>query len=131
MFKMKKIIYSLISFLVILAPGFVFAAGSNKGLANIAVSITGIMGDFVSLIFAIAAVAGSGFLLVSFFKFKQHKDNPTQVPLGQPIALLMIGVGLVWLPFIAEQTGETVGANNSGVASPTGNKLPSFFGGGS
>lgn len=130
--KNFKIVLNIaFSLLVLIVPELVLAGpsgGNNQGLGQIAVSVTGIMGDFVKLIFAIAAVAGSGFLLVAFFKFKQHKDNPTQVQLGQPIALLLIGVGLIWLPFIAQETGKTVGANNNGIASPSGN-LPSFFGG--
>jgi len=129
MCKLKSLFYLVFSITLILLPDILLANnGGNNGLGKIATSITGIMGDFVKLIFAIAAVAGSGFLLVSFFKFKQHKDSPQQVPLGQPIALLLIGVGLIWLPFIAQQTGETVGAGNNGIASPGGN-LPSFFGG--
>lgn len=128
--KLKSIFYFVSMITMLLLPDILLAAasGDNNGLGKIASSVTGIMADFVKLIFAIAAVAGSGFLLVSFFKFKQHKDSPQQVPLGQPIALLLIGVGLIWLPFIAQQTGETVGAGNNGIASPGGN-LPSFFGG--
>jgi len=137
MCNLKSKIYFVSIIIMLLLPDIVLAAasgsgsggGNSQGLGQIANSITGIMSDFVKLIFAIAAVAGSGFLLVSFFKFKQHKDSPQQISLGQPIALLLIGIGLIWLPFIAQETGKTVGANNSGIASPSGN-LPGFFGSG-
>ena len=34
----------------------------------------------------------------AIFKFKQHKDNPTQVPVGTPVAMLAISAALVFLP---------------------------------
>ena len=37
----------------------------------------------------------------AIFKFKQHRDNPTQVPLLEPVALLGIAAGLLFLPSIA------------------------------
>jgi intracellular multiplication protein IcmD len=33
-------------------------------------------------------------------KFKQHKDNPTQTPIGTPIALVFIAAALLFLPSI-------------------------------
>ena len=40
------------------------------------------------------------FLLASFFKFDQHKKNPTQIPISQPLTLMLIGAGLCMLPTI-------------------------------
>ena len=48
----------------------------------------------------IALVAGIGFLLASFFKFDQHKKNPTQIPVSQPLTLLLIGAALCLFPTI-------------------------------
>ena len=44
-----------------------------------------------------AYIAGLGFGIAAIFKFKQHKDNPTQVPIGTPFALLAVSVLLVFL----------------------------------
>jgi len=41
-------------------------------------------------------------------KFKQHKDNPTQIPIGTPIALLFIGAALLFLPTILQIAGGTI-----------------------
>jgi intracellular multiplication protein IcmD len=46
-------------------------------------------------------VAGLGFLIASLLKFKQHKENPTQVPIGTPIAMVIVGVALLYTPNIS------------------------------
>ena len=67
-------------------------------------------------------VAGIGFFIGAIFKFKQHKDNPTQIPMGTPIALLMIAVCLVFMPYIIKVSGATLTGGDKGsfgTASPT------------
>lgn len=86
--------------------GSAFAAEQTIG--DIAENITGSFQQIGQLILAIAFVAGLGFTMAAIFKFKQHKDNPTQIPLGTPIALLGIGVALIFLPGIIEPAGETL-----------------------
>ena len=56
--------------------------------------------NLATIISNIALVAGIGFLLASFFKFDQHKKNPTQIPISQPLTLLLIGAGLCLFPTI-------------------------------
>ena len=56
--------------------------------------------NIATIISNIALVAGIGFLLASFFKFDQHKKNPTQIPISQPLTLLLIGAGLCLFPTI-------------------------------
>ncbi len=52
----------------------------------------------------------------SMLKFKAHKDNPTQIPIGTPIALLFVGSALIFLPHIFTIAGETVFGDTSGAA---------------
>jgi intracellular multiplication protein IcmD len=68
----------------------------------------------------IAFVAGLGFVIASLFKFKQHKDNPTQIPLGTPLALFAIGVILVFLSALFEPAGKTLFGDKAKSAGPTG-----------
>ena len=44
----------------------------------------------VDLIVAVCYIAGIAFAAMAIFKFKQHKDNPSQHPLGTPVAMLFI-----------------------------------------
>ena len=84
----------------------VFAGDQHIG--DIASRITESFQNIGELIIAVAYIAGIGFVIAAIFKFKQHKDNPTQIPLGTPIAMLVIGIMLVFLPAFFEPAGKTV-----------------------
>ena len=106
---MKKLIKPLVLLSLV---GSMFYMGTafagDQTIGDIAENITGSFQQIGQLILAIAFVAGLGFTMAAIFKFKQHKDNPTQIPLGTPIALLGIGVCLIFLPGIIEPAGETL-----------------------
>ncbi|MEC7030999.1 MAG: hypothetical protein VXW87_04995 [Pseudomonadota bacterium] len=59
------------------------------------------------MIVLMAYVSGLGFMVVSFFKLKQHKDNPAQNPIGNPLTILLIGVLLIYLANLVSPLGET------------------------
>ncbi len=59
------------------------------------------------MMIATAFVMGIGLGVASIFKFKQHKDNPTQVPIGTPLVMLFLSAGLVFLPGFYHPLGET------------------------
>lgn len=99
-----------------LYSGYAFAAAQTLG--QIATTVTTSFGAVAQLITAGAYVAGLGFALASILKFKQHKDNPTQIPIGTPIALLFIAAALIFLPTVFNIAGQTVfgsGATYGGV----------------
>ena len=56
----------------------------------------------------VSFIAGIGFAMASVFKFKQHKDNPTQVPIGTPFAMFAIGIVLIFLPAIFTPAGSSI-----------------------
>lgn len=58
-----------------------------------------------------AYTAGLGFLMATFYKFKQHKDNPTQVPIGNPLTMLTIAVLLLYLGNLIQPIGQTIFGN--------------------
>ena len=63
---------------------------------------------------ATSYLAGFGFAIAGVFKFKQHKDNPQQAPLGTCIAMLLVGISLIFLPSIITVGGGTLGTSNQG-----------------
>lgn len=77
-------------------------------IAELADNIKETFASIAQLITATAYVAGFGFAIAAIFKFKQHKDNPTQIPMGTPIALVFIAAALIFLPTIYETIGTTV-----------------------
>jgi len=97
--------------LLLLAAGACFYAGhafAASSLSDIATNITGTFTDVGKLIVAIAYIAGFGFVMASIFKFKQHKDNPTQIPMGTPIAMLILGIVLIFMPSIITTGSQTI-----------------------
>ncbi len=71
---------------------------------------------------AVGYLAGIGFTLASIFKFKQHKDNAQQIPVTTPIALLALGITLLFMPSVFQMGGATLfgtGAESAGVTGIT------------
>ncbi len=99
------------------------AAAGNEvlSLGGMASTITSSFENLAKLITAGAYLAGLGFSIGAIMKFKQHKDNPTQIPIGTPIALVFISAALLFLPSILGVTGTTMfGASGGQTAGPTG-----------
>ena len=100
-----------------LAAGCLFAGQAFAGAETVSDIATRVMlsfEDLGKLIIATAYVAGIGFGVASIFKFKQHKDNPTQIPLGTPMALLGIAIALLFLPLIFGTVGTTIFGETAG-----------------
>jgi len=94
-------------------------ASSAMSLGSVASEIYSSFNQLANLITAGAYIGGLAFAVGAIMKFKQHKDNPTQVPIGTPISLVMIAAALLFLPSILSTTGQTIfgGGSTSG---PTG-----------
>ena len=104
---------------LLLMAGFVFA--DSQTIGNVATTITKSFKSLTKLITAGSYLAGLGFAIGAIMKFKQHKDNPTQIPIGTPIALIFIAAALLFLPSILGVTGYTMfGASGGKTAGPTG-----------
>lgn len=58
-------------------------------------------------------LAGPGFAVGAIMKFEQHKDNPTQVPIGTPIGLVFVAAALLFLPSILDVAGSTMFGSSS------------------
>lgn len=89
-------------------------------LGDMALTITKSFEGLAKLITAGAYMAGIGFVMASMLKFKAHKDNPTQIPIGTPIALLFVGSALIFLPHIFIIAGYTIFGGTSGAAGISG-----------
>ena len=109
-------IYTKIRFLFCLIfyvlPLRVFAA---ENIGNIATTVITSFVGIAKLITAGSYLAGAAFAMGAIMKFKQHKDNPAQNPIGTPIALVFIAAALMFLPTLYTAAGYTVfGSGQSG-----------------
>ena len=83
-------------------------ASAPGAIGGMACTITQSFDKVAKLITAGAYIAGLAFSIGAIMKFKQHKDNPTQVPVGTPIAMLGVAAALLFLPTLLSITGVTM-----------------------
>lgn len=63
---------------------------------------------------------GTGFIGSAIFKFRAHKDNPTQIPVGTPIALTFIGAAFLYTPSLFGTAGMTMFGSDADAAGVSG-----------
>ena len=102
------------------AHGTILSAPPSGSIATVAQTLTSTFSDLAQLITGAAYVAGFGFCAAAIVKFKAHKDDPTQIPVGTPIALLFVGAALIFLPYIFSVGGTTLFGGSATSAGPTG-----------
>lgn len=83
-------------------------ADTGKTIGNVASTITGSFQALAKLITAASYIAGLAFSVGAIMKFKQHKDNPTQTPIGAPIGLLVVAAALLFMPSVMGMAGATM-----------------------
>jgi intracellular multiplication protein IcmD len=96
----------IIAMVALLAGTSAWAAVS--GIGAIADNVRGNLTAIAKLVTAGSYVAGMAFAVGAVAKFKQHKDNPTQIPLSTPIVLLFVGIALIFIPAIFQAGGGTL-----------------------
>lgn len=77
-------------------------------LDSIEDELTGSFSSLSGLLTAGDYLRGLEFALAAIMKFKQHKDNPTSVPIGSPIMMIFIAAALLFLPAILDVAGYTM-----------------------
>jgi intracellular multiplication protein IcmD len=113
---LKKIILTAAGFACF---GFAASAFALSGIGSIANNVTSNLGSIAKLITAGSYVAGMAFAVGAVVKFKAHKDNPTQVTIGMPIALLFVAAALIFIPSVFSSSGATLfgaGATQGGIS---------------
>jgi len=118
LFKWAAVLF--ISILFFYAADALAQSAAPKDIGGVADQIKNSFGKLAQLVTAISYVAGMGFGMASILKFKAHKDNPTQIPIGTPIALLFVAAALLFLPYLFGVAGGTVFGTGATAAGVTG-----------
>lgn len=109
---MRKVTTTILLALASLAAcSLAVAAGGTakaSGLGGLATNVIQSLGPLAKLIVAGAYVGGMAFVVGAIVKFKAHKDNPTQIPIGTPIALLFVGAALLFAPSLFGSAAGTL-----------------------
>ncbi|MAJ81482.1 MAG: type IV secretion protein IcmD [Legionellales bacterium] len=89
---------------------FAFAQTESQGLTigDMANNLISILNPTGSIIIGGAYLAGLVIFISAVFKFKQYKDNSTQIPIGTAFALFALSVALIFLPGLYTMTGQTL-----------------------
>ena len=104
----------------VIATGSLFATGTTQTVGSMASNITSSFTNLAKLVTGGSYVVGLAFAVTAIMKFKQHKDNPTQIPIGTPVALVFIAAALLFLPSILNVAGATMFGSGAEVSGPTG-----------
>jgi intracellular multiplication protein IcmD len=106
--KMKSIVTAMAG-LMTLGLGVVAAhAADYVTLTTVAASVDNTVGQLATVLVDVSLISGIGFIMASFFKFHQHKQNPQQVQMSQGISLLLIGCGLTLIPLLIPTASVSV-----------------------
>lgn len=103
------------------------AEPSAVTLSKIASNVDTSVYNMATVLVDVSLVAGIGFIMASFFKFHQHKLNPTQVPISQGITLLLIGAGLTLFPTMLP-TATHAAFGSAPIAKIGGSQIHSIIG---
>ena len=113
-----------VSIVLVLFADAAWAINATSMSNNVTTSLS----SAAKIMQSIALVAGIGFIMVSFFKFHQHKQNPTQVPLSQGLAMLVIGAALVLLPILIPTTESVITGTTGDTAKVSGTTISKLIG---
>ena len=116
----KKILKSVLAIGVGVMGCYATSALAANNIADIANTVSGTFKSLGQLMTGVAYLAGIGMTIAAIFKFKQHKDNPQQVPMGTPIAMLLVGIALIFLPNIIAPAGSSIFGSNATTGGFTG-----------
>lgn len=97
---------------------------TSPSVDSIASSVNSSFSNLTKLITAGSYLAGLGFSIGAIMKFKQHKDDPTQIPIGTPLALDLVSAATLYLPTISassvQAAAEKAGVSASSVKAAAG-----------
>ena len=116
----KATVVAVVAIGCLVAGSLALAASSLSGIGSVAANVTSSAGRIAKLITAASYVAGMAFAVGAIVKFKAHKDNPTQIPIGTPIALLFVGAALIFIPTVFNVTGSTLFGTSGETPGPSG-----------
>ncbi|MCD6055635.1 MAG: icmD [Gammaproteobacteria bacterium] len=60
------------------------------------------------LMYGVSYVAGAGMIIMALTQYKAHRDNPSQVRLGTPIAFFIFGVVFLMIPALSQHSASSV-----------------------
>ncbi|HVT62610.1 MAG TPA: type IV secretion protein IcmD [Legionellaceae bacterium] len=120
--KMRATMHALTGVALIGVAATVSAAGSET-LGTMASTMTSTFSSVGKLVTAASYIGGLASSITAILQFKQHKDNPSQVPIGKPIGLVFIGAALLFLPTVFNVVGNTLFSGGGTTSGASGTEI--------
>ncbi len=99
----KQILISAVIFLMSFSLSVAYAdTVPGQSLGQISNNMLEPIGVFTHIMYSILYIVGGAFIAGSVIQYKAYRDNPLQTPISRPIALLILGLVLVAIPFITQ-----------------------------
>lgn len=99
----------IIRILIALLFSSIFAQTTTLTVGQIANNLSCSLFNLTgTLIIGGAYLTGIVIFISAVFKFKQYKDNSTQIPIGTAFALFGMSVVLIFLPGLYSMSGQTL-----------------------
>jgi len=96
----KKIPVKLTTIACVLIAIALPSLGYADVLGNIAAPTVGLK----KLMVVISYMFGVGFVVAGIMKYPKYRKNPSETPLSSPISLLLLGIALLLLPWVASHS---------------------------
>ena len=107
--KKAKIMISVLLlfsiYMVMATHAYATAPAGGDDVSGLPDKVATLFDSVLTILRYLAYTAGVFFIFASLFKFDQHKKNPTQIPMSQPLTLFAIGAALLVLPTIIKYAG--------------------------
>lgn len=65
------------------------------------------IGIFTGVLYDLCYILGTAFVLGSFIRYKEHRNNPSQTPISRPIMLCIFGLILLAVPFLTQLSASS------------------------
>ena len=112
-----------------LVSGVCFA--DDLTISAIASNMQSTVSSVALIISNVALVVGLSLVCASFFKLKQHKDQPTQVPISNGVTLLVIGAALTVFPLLLPTANQAAFGSSVTTGTVGGEQMTNLISGGS
>lgn len=103
----------LLKAIFIFGASLVFA-DDNMTLSTSLEAVASLYAQIAAIFTGAAYVAGLMLFVGAIFKFRQHREAPQQVPIGQPLTLFGLSVLAVFLPGFLDLTGAFFNNKSAG-----------------
>ncbi len=104
-------------------------AAQTVDLGSIATNVDSTIGSAAKIMQDIGLIAGIVMVLMGLMKFKQHSNNPQQIPASQALIPLLIGAALIMYPSLISTTAKMIMGKSASVTKLGGKELNGLIGG--